>query len=322
MHKEQQKSRILVVDDEQSLRIILSQVLTEEGYEVTVAQNGEEGLELFRQDPFPVVFTDIVMGKMNGLELLHELKQINPETQVIIITSHASLDTSITALRAGAYDYLVKPFEDLDMISNVADRAVEKLQLMKENKRLVGELQLKNDQLMAANIALKELAVRDGLTGLYNHRYFQEALTVEVLRCNRHDRGFSLIFLDVDNFKMYNDINGHPAGDVALKSIGHLIASRLRGSDILCRYGGEEFAIILPETSKELTCNIGEEVRKQIEAHPFEGEASQPKGNLTISLGIATYEEDGNDGSTLMEVVDKRLYKAKADGRNLSCCSD
>ena len=322
MHKEQQKSRILVVDDEQSLRIILSQVLTEEGYEVTVAQNGEEGLELFRQDPFPVVFTDIVMGKMNGLELLHAIKQINPDTQVIIITSHASLDTSITALRAGAYDYLVKPFEDLDMISNVADRAVEKLQLMKENKRLVGELQLKNDQLMAANIALKELAVRDGLTGLYNHRYFQEALTVEVLRCNRHDRGFSLIFLDVDNFKMYNDINGHPAGDVALKSIGHLIGSRLRGSDILCRYGGEEFAIILPETSKELTHNIGEEVRKQIEAHPFEGEASQPTGNLTISLGVATYEEDGKDGSTLMEVVDRRLYKAKADGRNLSCYSD
>lgn len=322
MQKELQKGRILVVDDEQSLRIILSQVLTDEGYEVTLAQNGEEGLELFRQDPFPVVFTDIVMGNMNGLELLHEIKQINAETQVIIITSHASLDTSITALRAGAYDYLVKPFDDLDMISNVAARAVEKIYLIKENKRLLEELKLKNDQLMAANIALKELAVRDGLTGLYNHRYFQEALTVEVLRCNRHDRGFSLIFLDVDNFKMYNDVNGHPAGDIALKSIGHLIGSRLRGSDILCRYGGEEFAIILPETSMELTCQIGEEIRKQVEEHAFEGEASQPGGNLTISLGIATYEEDGRDGSTLMEVVDRRLYKAKADGRNLCCCVD
>ncbi len=322
MHKEQKKGRILVVDDEQSLRIILSQVLTEEGYEVTVAQNGEEGLELFQQDPFPVVFTDIVMGNMNGLELLQAIKQISSETQVVIITSHASLDTSITALRAGAYDYLVKPFDDLDMISNVADRAVEKLHLIKENKRLLEELKVKNDQLMAANIALKELAVRDGLTGLYNHRYFQEALTVEVLRCNRHDRGFSLIFLDVDKFKTYNDINGHPAGDVALKSIGHLIGSRLRGSDILCRYGGEEFAIILPETSKELTCKIGEEIRKQIEAHPFEGEASQPGGNLTISLGIAAYDDDGRDGSTLMETVDKRLYKAKADGRNRSCCAD
>ena len=322
MLKDQQKGRILVVDDEQSLRIILSQVLTEEGYEVTIAQNGEEGLELFRQDPFPIVFTDIVMGKMNGLELLQEIKKISPQTQVVVITSHASLDTSITALRAGAYDYLIKPFDDLDMISNVANRAKEKLTLVKDNKRLLGELNLKNDQLMAANIALKELAVRDGLTSLYNHRYFQEALTVEVLRCNRHDRGFSLIFLDVDQFKMYNDANGHPAGDVALKAIGHLIGSRLRGSDILCRYGGEEFAIILPETSKELTCQIGEEIRKQVEEHVFEGEESQPSGQLTISLGIATYEEDGRDGSTLMEVVDKRLYKAKADGRNLSCCTD
>ena len=322
MLKEQQKGRILVVDDEQSLRSILSQVLTEEGYEVTIAQDGEEGLELFRQDPFPLVFTDIVMGKMNGLELLQEVKKISPETQVVVITSHASLDTSITALRAGAYDYLVKPFDDLDMISNVANRAKEKLTLVKDNKRLLGELHLKNDQLMAANIALKELAVRDGLTGLYNHRYFQEAMTVEVLRCNRHDRGFSLMFLDVDHFKMYNDDNGHPAGDVALKSIGHLIGSRLRGSDILCRYGGEEFAIILPETSKDLTCKIAAEIRMQIEAHVFEGEESQPNGQLTISIGIATYEEDGRDGSTLMEIVDKRLYKAKADGRNLCCCTD
>jgi diguanylate cyclase (GGDEF)-like protein len=321
MNTENKKCRILVVDDEQSLRIILSQVLTEDGHEVTIAQNGEEGLELFRKDPFPVVFTDIVMGNMSGLELLREIKEINPETQVIVITSHASLDTSITALRAGAYDYLIKPFDDLDMISNVADRALEKLSLTKENKRLLSELKEKNDQLMAANIALKELAVRDGLTGLYNHRYFQEALTVEVLRCNRHERGFSLIFFDVDHFKAYNDTNGHPAGDIALKSIGQLIGSRLRGSDILCRYGGEEFAIILPETSKEITCQIAEKLRKEIEESAFEGEETQPSGNLTISLGIATYNHDGKDGSSLMEAVDRRLYKAKEDGRNRCCCS-
>jgi diguanylate cyclase (GGDEF)-like protein len=322
MNSEQKKNRILIVDDEQSLRIILSQVLTDDGYDVTIAQSGEEGLELFQKEPFPVVFTDIVMGNMNGLELLQEIKKIDPETQVIVITSHASLDTSITALRAGAYDYLIKPFDDLDMISNVANRALDKLNLIKENKRLLSELTEKNDQLMAANVALKELAIRDGLTGLYNHRYFQEALTVEVLRCNRHERGFSLIFFDVDNFKIYNDTNGHPAGDVALKSIGQLIGSRLRGSDILCRYGGEEFAIILPETSKEITCQIAETLRKQIEESAFEGEKTQPGGNLTISLGIATYSQDGQDGSTLMETVDKRLYKAKADGRNRCCCSD
>lgn len=319
MAEEEKTSRILVVDDEQSLRIILSQVLTDDGHDVTVAANGEEALELFRENPFPIVLTDIVMGDLNGLELLKKIKAIQPETQVVIITSHASLDTAITALRSGAYDYLVKPFEELDMISTVARRAIEKSGLVEENHRLLGELKIKNDQLISANKALKELAVRDGLTGLYNHRYFQEALSVEVLRCNRHERGFSLIFIDVDNFKHYNDANGHPEGDVALKKIGELISSRLRASDILARYGGEEFIVLMPEASKETTCEVAEEIRQLVDEHSFTGEGSQPLGKLTISLGVATFKDDGEDGSTLLEAADARLYKAKAQGRNLLC---
>ncbi len=320
MTDNEKTSRILVVDDEQSLRIILSQVLTDDGHDVTVAANGEEALELFREDPFPIVFTDIVMGDLNGLELLQKIKEISPETQVVIITSHASLDTAITALRAGAYDYLVKPFEELDMISNVAARAIEKSQLIEENRRLLGELQVKNDQLISANKALKELAVRDGLTGLYNHRYFQEALTVEVLRCKRHDRGFSMLFVDVDNFKNYNDVNGHPEGDNALKTISGLINSRLRVSDMLARYGGEEFIALLPEATGAIASEIAEDIRKLIEEHPFAGEEAQPLGKLTVSIGSATFDADGSDGSTLLEVADKRLYAAKEQGRNKICC--
>jgi len=319
MATKEKKNRILVVDDEQSLRIILSQVLTDDGHEVTVAANGEEALALFRENPFPIVFTDIVMGDLNGLELLREVKNIRPETQVVIITSHASLDTAITALRAGAYDYLVKPFAELDMISSVANRAVEKSGLVEENHQLFNELQSKNEQLIAANKALKELAVRDGLTGLYNHRYFQEALTVEVLRCKRHDRIFSLIFIDVDNFKHYNDTNGHPEGDTALKSISELINSRLRASDILARYGGEEFIVLLPEANKEFATEVAEEIRTLIEAHPFTNEESQPLGKLTVSLGISTFKDDGDHGSSLLEKADERLYKAKAGGRNQLC---
>jgi len=319
MHTRDLTSRILVVDDEPSLRIILSQVLADDGHEVTVASNGEEALELFRQQPFPLVFTDIVMGQMNGLELLRQIKELAPDTQVIIITSHASLDTAITALRSGAYDYLVKPFEELEVISNVAFRAIDRLRLVEENSRLLGQLTEKNDQLLAANMALKELAVRDGLTGLYNHRYFQEALTVEVLRCRRHSRGFSILFLDVDNFKHYNDTNGHPEGDRALRSIGEMIGKHLRASDILARYGGEEFVAILPESSLDVACNLGERIRQMIEDHPFPGEASQPQGKLTISLGVATYRDDGEDGSSLMETADRRLYLAKSQGRNRLC---
>ena len=316
------KSRILVVDDEQSLRIIISQVLADDGHDVTVAANGEEGLELFQKEPFPIVFTDIVMGDLNGLELLKKIKAIQPETQVIVITSHASLDTAINALRSGAYDYLVKPFEELDMISNVAIRAIEKSSLIQENRRLLVELQDKNEQLITANRALKELAVRDGLTGLYNHRYFQEALTVEVLRCKRHDRGFSLLFIDIDKFKHYNDTNGHPEGDIALKTTSELINSRLRASDILARYGGEEFIVLLPETSSTIALEIAEDIRQMIEQHPFTGEESQPLGKLTISVGISTFGVDGTDGSTLLEVADRRLYKAKDMGRNKVCCAE
>ena len=319
MTMEKKVSRILVVDDEQSLRIILSQVLTDDGHDVTVAANGEEAIELFRENPFPIVLTDIVMGDLNGLELLQQIKEIQPSTQVVIITSHASLDTAITALRAGAYDYLVKPFAELDMISNVAYRAIEKASLVDENQYLLDELKEKNNQLIAANKTLKELAVRDGLTGLYNHRYFQEALSVEVLRCQRHERGFSLIFIDVDNFKNYNDTNGHPEGDNALKTLSELINSRLRGSDILARYGGEEFIVLLPETSKEVTCEVAEDIRKLVEEHPFPGEEKQPLGTLTISLGVSTFKDDGENGSTLLESADSRLYKAKAQGRNLLC---
>jgi diguanylate cyclase (GGDEF)-like protein len=314
-------SRILVVDDEQSLRIIISQVLSDDGHEVTVASNGEEALELFQNEPFPIVFTDIVMGDLNGLELLEKIKELQPETQVIVVTSHASLDTAITALRAGAYDYLVKPFEELDMISNVAIRAIDKSRLIQENQNLLDQLQEKNDQLISANKALKELAVRDGLTGLYNHRYFQEALTVEVLRCKRHDRGFSLLFLDIDNFKLYNDTNGHPEGDAALRTVSELIGSRLRASDVLARYGGEEFIALLPEACPETAREIAESIRELVEEHSFPGEKTQPFERLTISAGTSTFNIDGTDGSTLLEAADRRLYKAKDLGRNKVCCA-
>jgi len=126
----EEKIRVLVVDDEESLLAVLSQVLSKNGYEVTAAASGEEAWDIFQTDPFPLVITDIVMKEMTGIELLQKIKEMCPDTQVIIITSYASLDTAINALRSGAYDYLFKPFEDLEMISAVTARAVEKMRLI------------------------------------------------------------------------------------------------------------------------------------------------------------------------------------------------
>lgn len=312
--------RILVVDDEESLRMVMSQVLSEEGHDVTAVSSGEDALAVFRKEPFPLVFTDIAMGGMSGIELLQELKLLHPDTQVIIVTSHASLDTAITALRSGAYDYLLKPFEELDVISTVADRAIEKINLIVKNEGLIKQLEKKNEELEQANKALQNLAIRDGLTGLFNHRYFQEALAAEVLRSSRHGRAFSLIFLDVDFFKRYNDTHGHPEGDKVLRSLGKILHDRLRRSDILARYGGEEFVILLPETPKDVAMNMAEDMRRFVEEQPFSGQETQPMGKLTISMGIATFHEDGSDGSTLLEHADKALYQAKDNGRNTVCC--
>jgi signal transduction histidine kinase len=136
-----------VVDDEESLLAVISQVLSNSGYEVTAAASGEEAWEIFQTDPFSLVITDIVMKEMTGIELLQNIKQLSPETQVIIMTSYASLDTAVNALRSGAYDYLFKPFEDLDIISAVTDRALEKVQLIAENRLLIEKLNRKGDDL-------------------------------------------------------------------------------------------------------------------------------------------------------------------------------
>ena len=211
---------ILVVDDEESIRSVLSQVLSEDGFTVTEAASGEEALVLFQKQPFDLVITDIVMPGISGIELLEKIRELNSDTQVIIMTSYASLDTAVSALRSGAYDYIFKPFEDIDVISAAARRAAEKIRLIAENKNLIKRLTKKTEALKNANKVLQELAVRDGLTGLFNHRYFQEDLAYELLRAGRYKRTFSLIFLDIDHFKNYNDTHGHTQGDKLLRTLG------------------------------------------------------------------------------------------------------
>ena len=311
--------RILVADDDESLRSVLKQVLSMDGYEVNLTSSGEEALAAFKKEPFPLIITDIRMGKMSGIQLLQEVKRLRPDTQVIIITSNATLDTAITAIQAGAYDYLTKPFDDIALISSVARRAVEKIRLIEENKSLLEKLKRKNEELEFVNLTLKELTIRDGLTGLYNHRHFQETLAVEILRSKRHAKAFSLVFLDVDFFKQYNDTHGHLHGDAVLVALSKLLIAGLRKSDIAVRYGGEEFVLLLPETSKENAFALAGTIREKIAAHPFPGRETQPQGKVTVSMGIAAFPEDGSDSSTLLHRADEALYQAKNGGRNRVC---
>jgi len=308
---------LLVVDDEETLRSVVSQVLEADGFLVSEAASGEEALVAFRERLHPLVITDIRMGGMSGIELLTEIKRHNPGTQVVIMTSHASLDSALSAMRAGAYDYLIKPFESLDLISAVAGRAAEKARLVAQNRELLDQLQHANEELQEVNRALKEMAVRDGLTSLYNHRHFQEALAQEIARSQRSGKPCSVAFMDVDNFKAYNDTHGHPDGDRLLRTLSEILMSHLRCSDLAARYGGEEFVLLLPETPKAAALRIAEGLRVKVEQEHFPGREQQPLGRVTISIGVASYPEDGSDAATVMACADQRLYKAKHGGRNM-----
>ena len=313
--------RTLVVDDEESLRVIVSQVLEEEGFEVSTAESGEQALEMSKQRPFHLVITDIRMGGMDGIHLLGELKKVNQDTQVVIMTSHASLDTVIEAMRLGAYDYLIKPFDNLDLIPAVSNRAIEKLKLTLENRKLISKLKIQNDELAEANIRLRDLAIRDGLTGLFNHRYFREMLDIEIARSVRNQTEFTLLFLDVDFFKKYNDTFGHLEGDYLLSTMGALLRERIRSSDIVARYGGEEFVVLLPETAKDRGVEVAEGIRRMVESKRFTREDKKETMPVTMSIGLASFPEDGDDAQTLIHHADSLLYKAKNEGRNQVCYS-
>ncbi len=315
------KIKILVVDDEEIIRNLLTEHLSDEGFNVVAVPSGEKALEVFRDDPDHLVVTDIRMGGMSGIQLLEEIKKLDEDALVIMITSHASLDNAVATLRAGAYDYIFKPFHDLDTVTEVITRGMDKITLIHENRLLIEDLERSHEAIEQSNEALRELAIRDGLTGLFNHRHFKEVLEKELVRAERYERPLCLIMLDVDHFKKYNDTHGHPAGDEVLKILADIVISRLRDVDSAARYGGEEFAFLLPETVLKAGKMVAEDIRTHIEDYPFEGEESQPHGKVTISLGIAEFPSDSKDSSSLLKRADEALYEAKSKGRNRVVCT-
>ncbi|MDZ7262932.1 MAG: sensor domain-containing diguanylate cyclase [candidate division KSB1 bacterium] len=162
----------------------------------------------------------------------------------------------------------------------------------------------------------KELSITDDLTGLYNRRYFNQRFDREVQRAKRYNRPLTVMMVDIDYFKYYNDLNGHLLGDEVLKKVATVLESNLRKADIVARYGGEEFVILLPEIDKIHADQVAEKLRRTVEVKTFPKEQYQPNKNLTISLGLATLPTDSTNAKELLEFADQALYQAKAEGRN------
>ncbi len=307
---------ILVVDDELAIRSLVGELLTDEGHVVTLAEDGEDALEKFKKEWHEIVFSDIRMPKMTGIELLGEIKKMTELTQFIIMTSHASVDNSIAALKKGAFDYILKPFDDLEVVVDAAKRAIANLSAIREQQYLLNTLSRQNQELGTLNKKFRELAIRDGLTGLFNHRHGEDRLADEVDRARKFNRNLSLLFIDLDNFKFFNDKHGHLAGDEVLHSLGKLMSGATRDSDTLARWGGEEFIIIAPETNEQQACQLAETIRKLVAAYAFPHADQQPLGHVSLSIGVATMSDGIANAEQLLKLADKAVYRAKESGRD------
>jgi diguanylate cyclase (GGDEF)-like protein len=306
MRREHAMAKILIVDDSRLIVHVARTILAKRGHEVIVAQDGTAGLDLARAQRPGLILLDLVMPAVDGYEVCRQLKKdsLTEEIPVIMLTSKAEAADKVKGLELGAVDYVTKPFDEGELLARVNTH----LRL----KELYEALQERNRQ-------LQDLANRDGLTGLFNHRYFQEQISKDFSRAKRYHQPLSCVMLDIDHFKKVNDTYGHQTGDVILKAVGKLILDSLRESDISARYGGEEFSLLLYFTDSGGALDVADRLRKMVESHSFH--AGAETFQVTLSAGAATYPHPAiQEAQQLVECADKALYTAKQNGRNRVEC--
>lgn len=308
--------KVLIADDDAAIRSLVTAVLEDEGYTVRTAADGDEALRIVEEFAPDLVFTDQRMPGRSGLEVLAQVRAQRPLTNVVIMTSYASLENAISALKQGAYDYLLKPFEDLDLITYSARRASANVLLMREKEELLESLRATNEQLQRLNAQLSDQALKDGLTGLFNHRHAQEAIATAVEEAKGNKRPIAILFVDVDHFKNYNDTYGHQQGDTVLRSIGAVLRQACRPGDIAARWGGEEFVMVLPDTDTPTALTQAEHLRAAVAGICDPGRFTQPGGVLSVSVGVASLPEHSDGAAGVLFQADSALYEAKRAGRN------
>ncbi|MBN1962099.1 MAG: diguanylate cyclase [Deltaproteobacteria bacterium] len=285
------------------LRNHVQRVLSERGVfkHFFMAGNGIEGFKFLVSNYVQLVLCDLVMPGMDGFKFL-SLKESRPELNevpVIMLTGQEDVKAKVKGFEAGASDYLVKPFDDEELVARV---------------RVHLKIKTLQDELKEKNVRLLELSRTDALTGLSNVRHLLEVISVELPRAERYQTSLAFLMLDVDNFKQLNDQYGHQAGDAGLQKVAEILQAGIRQYDVAARYGGDEFALLLPQADVEGAMACGERCRQDIEKITISG--SKPPV-LTASIGIVLYPNPKvKKTDDLIRLADNALYKAKKDGRN------
>jgi two-component system cell cycle response regulator len=290
--------RILIAEDDADFRRILSRRAMRMGLEVDQVHNGKEAIEAVKQGEYDALVVDLYMPEFGGLDVIEAARGFDPDIESLILTGSASVETAVEALRAGVYDYLTKPLESMTEFEMALKRALERRQLIRENKRLFEEN--------------KRLAVTDPLTGLNNRHKLQEALSSELERASRYARPLSIIMIDMDHLKAINDSLGHPAGDEALKMVASAIQRCVRKVDLATRFGGDEFVIVLPEADLHVAASVAERLHQEV------GKLKLEDRPLSVSLGVATWNKTYTTPEIFIDAADRAMYQAKrAEGEQV-----
>jgi diguanylate cyclase (GGDEF)-like protein len=301
------KPKLLVVDD-QAINIQVVHQIFAADCQVFMATNGPQALAICKDNPPDLVLLDIVMPGMDGLEVCAKLQadEATRNIPVIFVTAQSDPDQETRGLAAGAVDFISKPVNPAVVRARVRTHLTLKFQ----------------------SDLLRQLVFLDGLTGVFNRRHFDQQLDKEWARATRNESALSVILIDVDFFKRYNDHYGHQTGDDCLRSVAQTLKKAMRRpADMVARYGGEEFVCVLPDTSFQEAMFFAQHLEGQIRALEIPHEDSDISPWVTISLGVAARVESDDIGITtaadqneLVSSADARLYRAKSRGRGQACC--
>jgi len=307
------------VDDQAVIALVLRKILSADAnLTFHSCTKATEALELAKQCRPTVILQDLEMPDANGLDLVMAYRSTPGlhNVPIIVLSSNEEPDMKKAAFALGANDYLVKPAEPIELLARVRYHSRSYLALVRLDAayRAIRESQA---QLVKSNADLQRLTHSDGLTGLPNRRYFNEYLARAWEESRRDTTPLSLLMIDVDHFKRYNDSFGHLAGDEALRKVAGAIQTTLDDASSLgARFGGEEFSVVLPHCDAAPARHVAERIRRQVEVTALE-EPAGPQRGLTVSIGVATLVATTQQVATdLIAAADARLYRAKCDGRN------